>query len=137
MLLEFLVDVKQEGLYLGARHHVLLVEAGADAEVERLLALLLLWPLLEPAALAAQAQLDHLCADWHVLAALGDNALHVAALRSNQAARHLKVAVVGNLDVVPAGVLSAAVRARGVSIRAIALNALRLLLLRVVAVEHT
>ena len=47
VLLELLVDVQEQLLYLRTGHHVLLVEARADAEMQGLLGLLLLGALLE------------------------------------------------------------------------------------------
>ena len=48
VLLVLLVDVQQEVLDLVAGSHVLRVEAGTDAEMERLLGLLLFWSFFEP-----------------------------------------------------------------------------------------
>ena len=80
VLLELLVHVQQQLFDLRAGHHVLLIEARADAEMQRLFGLLLLGPLLEAGSLSAKPQLDNLHSLWHVLAAVRDDTLHVAPL---------------------------------------------------------
>ena len=73
--------------------------------MERLFGLLLLGALLETGAFATEAQFDNLGYLWHVLAALRDDALHVAAFGADQATGHLELALVWNLDVVAASIL--------------------------------
>ena len=48
VLLVLLVDIEQKVLDLVAGSHILRVEAGTDAEMERLLGLLLFWSFFEP-----------------------------------------------------------------------------------------
>lgn len=103
IFLILLIDVQQQFLQLVARQQVLVVKARAHAKVQRLLRLLLPRSFLEARTLASQAQLDDVLR-VHVPRAVFDNALHVAALRTDQSARHLKLLVVRNLDVEAAGV---------------------------------
>ena len=100
-----------------------------------LLRLLLLGPLLEARALASQAKFHHFRSWWHVLAALANDSLHVAALGADQTARHLELFLIGDLDIVATGVLGLSVAvAVAVGIRLLPLG---LLLLRLVVWNQT
>ena len=109
MLLELLVDVEQELLDLRACHHVLMVKARADAEMQGLLGFLLLRPLLEARAFAAEAKLDDFHRLWHSLAAVRDDSLHVAPLGTNESPGDLELALVRDLNVISTGELGRAV----------------------------
>mmetsp|Transcript_7474 Transcript_7474/g.10604 ORF Transcript_7474/g.10604 Transcript_7474/m.10604 type:complete len:216 (+) Transcript_7474:651-1298(+) len=110
VLFEVFVHVQEQLLDLLAGECVLLVEARANAEVERLFGLLLLGPLFKARSLASQSELDHFAHLGHVLLTLGDNALHVAAFSSNEASCHLELALIWDLNIVAASVFSRAVR---------------------------
>jgi len=112
VLFELFVDVEQQLFDLLASHCVLQVKARANAQMEWLLGLLLLGPLLEAGALAPESQLHDLADLWHVFLALRDDALHVAALGSDQATGHLELTFVRNLDIVAARILYGSIRAR-------------------------
>ena len=77
--------------------------------MERLFGLLLLGSLLEAGALATESQLDNLHSLWHVLAAVRNNSLHVAAFRTDQSTSDLKLALVWDLNIITASVLGLAV----------------------------
>ena len=77
--------------------------------MQRLFGLLLLRPLLKAGSLSAKPQLDNFHRLWHVLAAVRDDALHVAPLGSDQPSGDLEFFVVLNLNVKSAGVLDVVV----------------------------
>ena len=65
----------------------------------------LLRTFLEARALTSEAKLDNLGNIRHVFLTLGDNTLHVAALSTDQAACHLELALVRDLNVIAARIL--------------------------------
>ena len=77
--------------------------------MQRLFGLLLLRPLLKAGSLSAKPQLDNFHRLWHVLAAVRNDALHVAPFGTDQPAGDLELALVGDLNVVPASVFGLAV----------------------------
>lgn len=77
--------------------------------MERLFRLLLLGSFLEAGTFTTETKLDYLCLLGHVLVALRNDALHIAALGSNEATGDLELAFVGDLDVIPARILDCAV----------------------------
>ena len=113
--LVLLVDGEDKFLDVVAGDLVLVKVARADAQVQGLVALLLLGSLLEARALAPQSELDHvlLLLEGSALAADLDHALHVAALGADEPACHLELFFVLDLDVEPAGVLDVLVLGRG------------------------
>ena len=85
--------------------------------------------------MASQAKFHHFGSWWHVLAALANDSLHVAALGADQTARHLELFLIGDLDIVATGVLGLSVAvAVAVGIRLLPLG---LLLLRLVVWNQT
>lgn len=73
--------------------------------MQRLLRFFLLGPFFEAGALAAEAKFDDLGHLGHVLAALLDYPLHVAALCPDQSTGNLELTLVGNLNVVATSIL--------------------------------
>ena len=115
VLLELLVHVQQQLLNLRTGHHILLVETRADAKMKRLFRLLLLGPFFKAGSLSAKPQLNNFHSLWHVLAAVRDDTLHVAPLGTDESASDLELALVRDLNVISASVLSLAVTTRAVS----------------------
>ena len=87
----------------------MLVETGADAEVERLFGLLLLGALLEARSFSTETKLNHFAHLWHVFATLRNDALHVAAFCTDEAPCHLELTFIWDLDVVAARILDLAI----------------------------
>ena len=83
MFLELLVHIVEQLLNLLARKLVLLVEAGADAEMKRFFRLFLLRTLLKARTFSTETKFDHFAHLWHILTTLRNDALHIAALSAN------------------------------------------------------
>ena len=76
--------------------------------MERLFRLLLFWTFFETRAFTSEAELDDFVDLWHVLAALRNDALHVATLGSDEAPCYLELALIRDLYVVATRVLDLA-----------------------------
>ena len=87
--------------------HVLVVVARTYAEMEWLIRLLLIWPLLKPTPSPSQSQLYHLL-HWPIesLRTHVHYPLHIAPLGTNEFAGDLELFLVDNLDIKAAGVFN-------------------------------
>lgn len=106
---ELVVDLKQEFFHLLAGVVILVFVLAADAQVEWVLALLLVGSLLEARAFASESQFDDLeGVDLGVEAttALLDDSFHVGALAADYSSCHLELLFVVDLDVIPASILN-------------------------------
>lgn len=102
------VHIHNELLNMIASDGVLVEVPGAYAQVKRLIALFVPGTLLKAGTLTSEAKLHDvllILVGARATAAYLDDALHVAPLRTDESAGHLKLLVVVNLDVESAGIL--------------------------------
>ena len=83
VLLVFLVNVKKQLLDLVTCCHILRIESWTNAEMKRFFRLFLLRTFLESWSLSSKSQFNDFLGLRHVLAALLDDPLHVAAFRTD------------------------------------------------------
>lgn len=102
------INVKDQFLDMIASDCVLVKESRADAEMQGLIALLLSRALLEARSFAPESEFDDLLLVIVAGALATDlnDSLHVASLCADEPPRNLKLLVIVNLNVEPAGILN-------------------------------
>jgi hypothetical protein len=102
------INVKDQLLDMIASDRILVKESRADAEMQGLIALLLSRALLEARSFAPESELD----DFLLVIVAGglatdlNDSLHIASLCADEPPCNLKLLVIVNLNVEPAGILS-------------------------------
>ena len=105
VFLVLFVNLQDELLHAVTSDFIFVVEARADAQMERVGAFFLGGAFAEAGALASQAKLDDVRGLWRISATKFYDTLHVNTFGSNEPPRHLEILVVFDLDVEPARVL--------------------------------